>query len=142
MVPDNPSESTRRGRISPNNWGINVLGPFLRQQLLTPLLLKAAALPSTPKSSVRIILDLLKWAQSSVHARCSVNWDDLNLEKKLIQKGCRREVERYGQSKGVNVIQAYELACRYFYNEGLISFSLHPGALKTACRRMRWGGSM
>src|SRR5271170_1642001 len=55
-----------------------------------------------------------------------VNWD-MNMHRKT---SLRANMTKYGQSKAMNVMQAHEIALRYG-SDGLISLSLHPGALKT-----------
>jgi len=130
MVPSDPNETTAQGYHQ--QIGINVLAPFLLQHFLTPLVLNTAALPFTPKNSVRVI-----FVSSSAHRASpppdGVAWDDINLDK-TEKVGSRKEIERYGQSKAMNVMQAHEFARRY-HDRGIISLSLHPGALSTGLQK-------
>ncbi len=111
-------------------FGTNVLGPFLFQHFLTPLCLKTARLPGIQKNATRVI-----FVSSSGHHLSpkpdGVNWDDLNMSSKT---STGANWTKYGQSKAMNVMQAHELARRYS-SEGLVSVSLHPGALRTNLTR-------
>jgi retinol dehydrogenase-12 len=128
MLPNNPDKTTAQ------NWhqqlGINALAPFLLQLFLTPLLLHTTSLPTTPPNSVRII-----FLSSSGHRAAplpdGVAWSDINLIHST-KSGLRKAAERYGQSKAMNCMFAYEFARRYKEKgSGIVSLSLHPGALKT-----------
>jgi retinol dehydrogenase 12 len=128
MLPDNPDQTTAQGWHQ--QLGINVLGPFLLQLFLTPLLLHTAALPTTPPNSVRMIV-----VSSSGHRAAprtdGVAWSDINLIE-TAKTGLRKEAERYGQSKAMNCMFAYEFARLYKdTGSGILSLSLHPGSLKT-----------
>ncbi|CZR66671.1 related to light induced alcohol dehydrogenase Bli-4 [Phialocephala subalpina] len=128
MLPADPEEKTEQGYHL--QLGINVLAPFLLQHFLTPLLLSTASLPDTRSFSTRVI-----WVSSSGHRASpvpdGVSWDDLDLLQ-ASKTGLKKEVERYGQSKAMGVMLAYEFARRYHeHGKGILSFSLHPGALKT-----------
>jgi len=68
-----------------------------------------------------------------------VSWDDINLENG--KTGMQMNIERYGQSKAMNVIQAQEYARLYHtHGKGIVSLSLHPGALSTGLQKNapRW----
>jgi retinol dehydrogenase 12 len=110
--------------------GINALGPFLLQHYLTPLCLKTTSLPSIPKSATRII-----FVSFSGHRASSTpdgfQWDDINLKSAT---GFRGHSLKYGQSKAMNVMHAHELAHKH-NAQGLVSFSLHPGALTTGLQK-------
>ena len=128
MLPDDPNETTAQGWHQ--QLGINALAPFLLQLFLTPLLLHTAALPATPPNSVRVI-----FLSSSGHRAAplpdGITWSDINLAHSM-KTGLRRDAERYGQSKAMNCMFAYEFARRYQgTGSGIVSLSLHPGALKT-----------
>lgn len=131
MIPDDPNVLTAQGYHQ--QLGINGLAPFLLQQFLTPLMLRTASLISTKPYSVRVI-----WVSSSGHRASpmpdGVAWDDINLENG--KTGMRREIERYGQSKAMNVMQAHEFARLYHaHGNGIVSLSLHPGALTTGLQK-------
>lgn len=106
--------------------GINALGPFFFQHYLNPLCLITASLPSVPKAATCIIS-----VSSSGHRASSTpdgrQWDVTNLKSAT---GFRGHALGYGQSKAMNVMHAHELARKY-NGQGLVSFSLHPGALTT-----------
>jgi NAD(P)-dependent dehydrogenase (short-subunit alcohol dehydrogenase family) len=128
MLPDNPDKTTAQGWHQ--QLGINALAPFLLQLFLNPLLLHTTSLPTTPPNSVRII-----FLSSSGHRAAplpdGVAWSDINLIH-TTKSGLRKAAERYGQSKAMNCMFAYEFARRYKEKgSGIVSLSLHPGALKT-----------
>lgn len=60
-----------------------------------------------------------------------VNWADMDLKSATGTKG---NVAKYCQSKAMDVMFAHELARRYG-DKGLVSFSLHPGALHTGLQK-------
>ncbi|KAE9372030.1 NAD(P)-binding protein, partial [Stipitochalara longipes BDJ] len=132
MLPDNPDETTAQ------DWhqqlGINALAPFLLQLFLTPLILHTASLPGTPPNSVRVI-----FLSSSGHRAAplpdGVAWSDINLTHST-KTGLRKAAEQYGQSKAMNCLFAYEFARKYRNKgSGIVSLSLHPGALKTGLQK-------
>ncbi|KAH6673437.1 hypothetical protein B0J14DRAFT_590772 [Halenospora varia] len=127
MVAEDPKQTTAQGYHQ--QLGVNGFATFLLNRLLTPLLLKTASLPSTPTFSVRVI-----FVSSSAHRAPptpdGVDWDDINLTKSR-KTGLKGEVERYCQSKAMNVMQAHEFARRYHASHGIVSLSLHPGANST-----------
>jgi retinol dehydrogenase-12 len=132
MLPDDPDEMTAQGYHQ--QLGINALSPFLLQSFLTLLLLSTASLPTTSPNSVRVI-----FVSSSGHRTSpspdGVSWDDINLTK-TTKTGLRKEAERYGQSKAMDCMFAHEFARRYGHGgKGILSLSLHPGALKTGLQR-------
>ena len=136
MIPNDPHILTAQGYHQ--QLGINSLAPFLFQHFLTPLMLATASLPSTEPNSVRVI-----WVSSSGHRASpmpdGVSWDNVNLENG--KTGMRMNIERYGQSKAMIVIQAHEFARLYHaYGKGVVSLSLHPGALSTGLQKNapRW----
>lgn len=131
MIPDDPNVLTTQGHHQ--QLGINALAPFLFQYFLTPLMLRTASLTSTKLQSVRVIL-----VSSSGHRASpmpdGVAWDDISPENG--KTGMRREIERYGQSKGINLIQAHGFARLYHeHGNGTVSLSLHPGALSTGLQK-------
>ncbi|KAI9699977.1 MAG: hypothetical protein M1836_002511 [Candelina mexicana] len=123
MVPP-PGSETKQGYDL--QFGTNVLGPFLFQHFLTPLCLKTVQMPGVQRNATRVIF------VSSVGHHLSpkpdgVNWDDLNMKS---MTSASANGMKYGQSKAMNVMHAHELARRYS-SQGLVSLSLHPGALRT-----------
>lgn len=127
MIPPNESQTKQGFDLQ---LGTNVLGPFLFQHFLTPLCIKTAGLPGVKENAARVI-----FVSSSGHRASpkpdGVNWEDMNIRDKT---GFKANVTKYGQSKAMNVMHAHEFARRYG-PQGLISFSLHPGALKTNLQR-------
>ncbi|KAG9231632.1 hypothetical protein BJ875DRAFT_429425 [Amylocarpus encephaloides] len=130
MIPDDPKATTAQGYHE--QLGINALGPFLLQHFLTPLILATAAFPSTPAFSTRVI-----FVSSSGHRAApkpdGVNWSDINLSS-TTKAELSATIERYGQSKAMNVMHAHELARKY-HSKGVMSLSLHPGSLSTGLQK-------
>jgi retinol dehydrogenase-12 len=104
-------------------WGTNVVGHFVFQQLLMPLILTSAK-----KSQVRII-----WVSSDGSGMSpspdGIFWDDINGTKTKLSPW-----NLYTQSKAGNVILASETAKRYA-GDNIITASLNPGHLKTELQR-------
>jgi hypothetical protein len=105
---------------------------FSAAYFLTFLLLETAALAATEENSVRVI-----WVSSSAHLAApndGVVWDDINLEHTR-QTVLKLSIQRYAQSKAMNVMLAYHLAALYGLDwrgeGGIVSLSLHPGAIST-----------
>jgi len=110
--------------------GVNVLGPFIFTKELLPLLLDTAK--ETPRET-RVI-----WFSSIGHLRAptgTINFTDVNLPK-------ADGWIRYGQSKAVlpfqsktQVTQAAIVLAKAmadkFSDQGLLSFSVHPGMIKS-----------
>lgn len=96
-------------------FGTNHLGHFLLTNLLLDLLKNA-------KSS-RIIN-----ISSRAHYDFGMNWDDINWEKSY------NPIKAYAQSKLCNVLFTKELAKR-LEGTGVVSFSLHPGVVRTELTR-------
>ncbi|PWW77653.1 NAD(P)-binding protein, partial [Tuber magnatum] len=115
--------------------GTNVIAPWLFQSFLTPLMQRTAALPDTPKDSVRVI-----WVSSAASngspAPGGINWSDINFEN--VGWGIPRlftlKPEIYGQSKAANIILAAE-AVKRWSGSGILSVSLNPGNLRTSLMR-------
>ncbi|KAG0644123.1 hypothetical protein HOY80DRAFT_1133360 [Tuber brumale] len=115
--------------------GTNVIAPWLFQSFLTPLMQRTAALPDTPKDSVRVI-----WVSSAASngspAPGGINWPDINFEN--VGWGIPRlftlKFEIYGQSKAANIILGAE-AVKRWSGSGILSVSLNPGNLRTALTR-------
>ncbi|KAL8303185.1 hypothetical protein RB597_005208 [Gaeumannomyces tritici] len=99
--------------------GVNVLGPFLLTRLLTPMVGATAALPSSPKGSVRVV-----WVASSAAEAVSpkalkgalAGWEGLS------------KPNQYFYSKLCNYLHAAEFAARH-RGEHILSASLNPGNL-------------
>jgi retinol dehydrogenase-12 len=125
MIPDDSSALTIQGHHQ--QLGVNALAPFLLQHFLTPIMLQTASLPSTSPNSVRVI-----WVSSNSHHASpmpdGVAWE--NIELKNDKTGLKIDMERYSQSKAMNVMQAYEFA-RLYHGNGIVSLSLHPGGIAT-----------
>ncbi|RPB01515.1 NAD(P)-binding protein [Choiromyces venosus 120613-1] len=115
--------------------GTNVIAPWLFQSFLTPLMQRTAALPATPKDSVRVI-----WVSSIANivspAPGGINWPDINFENVgwAIPRLFTLKFETYGQSKAANIILGAEAVKRWSGSE-ILSISLNPGNLRTALMR-------
>ncbi|TFA98519.1 hypothetical protein CCMA1212_009789 [Trichoderma ghanense] len=127
MAPPEGSVSKQGHELS---FATNVLGPFLLQQFLTPVLLKTANDTAVPRGSVRTC-----WAASvefpDPPGEDGVLWDDWELESPEFS-GLNGRVQRYVQSKWANAILASEMAKRH---PQLVSVSFNPGAIKTDLTR-------
>ncbi|UKZ79214.1 hypothetical protein TrVFT333_006964 [Trichoderma virens FT-333] len=110
MAPPEGSVSKQGHELS---FATNVLGPFLLQQFLTPILLKTAESGLVLEASDGILWD--DWALSSPEF-----------------SGLNGRVQRYVQSKWANAILAVEMARRY---PQIVSSSFNPGAIKTDLTR-------
>jgi retinol dehydrogenase-12 len=108
-------------------WGTNVVGHFVFQQLMMPLLLASAK-----QTQVRII-----WVSSDGSGLSpspdGIFWDDINGTKTKLSPW-----NFYTQSKAGNVILAAETAKRYT-SDNIITASLNPGHLKTELQRHNRG---
>lgn len=100
-------------------FGTNHLGHFLFTLLLIPKILQSP--------SARIVN-----VSSAMHERGSINFEDLNWEKKPYSP-----MRAYGQSKLANVLFAKELAERLKENDitHVTAYTLHPGAIQTDLMR-------
>ncbi|EAU86146.2 short-chain dehydrogenase [Coprinopsis cinerea okayama7 len=115
-----------------SQFGTNVLGHFYLTKLLLPTLLATAKNPiSCPEGKVRVV------HTSSI---ASIMADGVNFEtlKDGPERRKKGEWGLYHQSKLGNVILSNELARRYG-DEGLVSTSVNPGAIKTdLLRHTKW----
>lgn len=127
MAPPEGSVSKQGHELS---FATNVLGPFLLQHFLTPLLLRTATETAATKGSVRTC-----WAASvefpDPPGEDGILWDDWELKAPQFS-GLNGRVQRYVQSKWANAILATEMAKRY---PQLVSVSFDPGAIKTDLTR-------
>lgn len=123
MAPPEGSVSKQGYELS---FATNVLGPFLLQHFLTPILLKTAEEIVAPKRSVRTC-----WAASvefpDPPGDDGILWEDWALTGPKFS-GLGGRSLRYVQSKWANTILAAEMARRY---PQFVSVSFNPGALKT-----------
>lgn len=108
----------------------NVLGPYLLQHHLTPIMLQTAQNPDTPKGSVRVC-----WAGSgnsvAPPGQDGILWEDWKLSPPEFEGFTGRTI-RYIQSKAANAILAAEMAKRH---PDIISCAFNPGAIKTDIAR-------
>ncbi|KAM0263962.1 hypothetical protein ACHAQJ_000997 [Trichoderma viride] len=108
----------------------NVLGPFLFQKFLTPVMLKTAESSDSAQGSVRVC-----WAGAGTAVtppgKDGIVWDDWGLSTNEFE-GFRGRTARYIQSKAANAILASEMARRYPH---IISCAFNPGALRTDIAR-------
>lgn len=120
MTPPAGSKTTQGYELQ---WGTNVVGHFLLQKLLMPLLLASAK-----HTEVRII-----WTSSDGSGMSpspdGIFWDDINGDKTNLGPW-----NLYAQSKAGNVILATETAKRYAA-DNIIAASLNPGHLRTELQR-------
>ncbi|KAK9241352.1 hypothetical protein V1525DRAFT_392889 [Lipomyces kononenkoae] len=110
------------------HWGTNVVGHFLLNEMLTPMLISSAA-TAEKIASVRAI-----WVASDANLFSpadGINWDDVNFAK--IGAG---QMTKYGQSKAAAIILAYEFAKR-MSDTRVVSLSLNPGHLITGMQENR-----
>ncbi|XP_037964443.2 retinol dehydrogenase 13 [Plutella xylostella] len=100
-------------------FGTNHLAHFLFTLLLLPKIIK-----STPARIVTV--------SSKAHTRYGINFDDLNYKKRRYNAA-----EAYSQSKLANVLFSRELAKKLKEHniEGVNTYSLHPGVIKTELGR-------
>ncbi|KAL7916826.1 NAD(P)-binding protein [Trichoderma velutinum] len=113
-------------------WGTNVVGHFVLNKLLMPILLATAEV--APKGSVRVV-----WVSSDGQYWLSpkgdgIDWQDITTRKSAGWKGEKGPMTYYGQSKAGNVLLAMELAKRYG-NRDIIGVAVNPGHLKTNLQR-------
>ncbi|KAH8900701.1 NAD(P)-binding protein [Thozetella sp. PMI_491] len=108
----------------------NLLGPFLLQHFLTPIMLATAS--NSPPATVRVC-----WAGSgpAVHppGTDGIVWEDLALER---NSGFGARAARYMQSKAGNVMLAAEMQQRYgrtsaANRDGIVSCAFNPGAIRS-----------
>lgn len=104
-------------------FGVNVLGHFYLTQLLLPVLLSTA--PTTRDKKVRVV-NLTSWANHQGTLDYNTFKDGPARRKK--------SGEMYPQSKFANIVFSNELARRYG-EQGIISISVHPGAIDTGLLR-------
>lgn len=127
MAPPEGSVSKQGHELS---FATNVLGPFLLQHFLTPVLLRTADGDAAPKGSVRTC-----WAASvefpDPPGEDGILWDDWGLTSSNFS-GLGGRSLRYVQSKWANTILAAEMAKRY---PQFVSASFNPGAIKTDLTR-------
>lgn len=93
------------------NFAVNYLAPFLLTNLLLNVLKKSA-----PSRVINV--------SSGVHKRASLDFDDLQSEKKYSSFGT------YGKSKLALLLFTYELS-RRLKDSGITVNALHPGVVKT-----------
>jgi NAD(P)-dependent dehydrogenase (short-subunit alcohol dehydrogenase family) len=96
--------------------GTNHLGHFLLTNLVTPALLAGA-----PARVINL--------SSRGHMRGDINWEDPHWRTREYDKW-----EGYGQSKTANILFTVELD-RRLREQGVRSFALHPGVIRTELSR-------
>ncbi|KAN0127177.1 NAD-P-binding protein [Lactarius tabidus] len=112
-------------------FGTNVLGHYYFTKLLIPVL--TATAKKTPAGTVRVVN--VSSLGHNYGAKDGISWptlapgnDSLEARKKL------GVTKLYGQSKLCNILFSNELDRRYGA-EGMVSISLHPGAINTDLAR-------
>jgi retinol dehydrogenase-12 len=119
MVPPRESKTKQGYELQ---WGTNVVGHFVLQKLLLPLLL-ASARESGEARVVWVSSD----ASSNSPSPDGICWNDINSAK-------LDSWTTYGQGKAGDIILAAETARRYA-KDNIIAASLNPGHLKTDLQR-------
>ncbi|KAI0811613.1 hypothetical protein GGR55DRAFT_688232 [Xylaria sp. FL0064] len=108
----------------------NVLGPFLLEHFLTPVLIHTAKRSDASKESVRSC-----WAGSgdsvAPPGEDGIVWDDWGLDGPSYS-GFDGRTRRYMQSKAANAILATQMALRY---PELTTCGFNPGAIRTNIAR-------
>ena len=130
MVAPEGSQSAQDHELT---FATNVLGPFLLQHFLTPVMLSTAH--DSPPWSVRVC-----WAGSgpTVSPPCpdGIQWEDVALRD---AKGFAARTVRYMQSKAANVLLGAEMQARYGRapsgGGGIVSCAFNPGAIRTDLAR-------
>ncbi|KAH8101379.1 NAD-P-binding protein [Cristinia sonorae] len=105
-------------------YGTNVLGHFLFQELLLPAL--AAGVSSSPDKHTRIVT-----TSSGAAHLFAVDFDTL---KDGVKRRKLSSVHLYAQSKFLNAVVAREAAQRYA-DKGILSLSVDPGSIRTELYR-------
>jgi NAD(P)-dependent dehydrogenase (short-subunit alcohol dehydrogenase family) len=121
MMPPTGSVTTQGYELQ---WGTNVVGHFLLQKLLMPLLVRSAK----QIGEVRVIWTSSDGSNMSPSPD-GIFWDDISGTKTHPSPW-----SLYAQSKAGNVILAAETARRYAA-DNILTVSLNPGHLKTELQR-------
>jgi len=112
-------------------FGTNVLGHFYLTKLLLPLL--TATAKKSPAGTVRVVN--VSSIGHYMGASEGIRWTTLSPgNDSLVARKKLGTARLYGQSKLGNILFSNELARRYG-EEGIVSISLHPGAIKTDLAR-------
>ncbi|KAI0380311.1 putative estradiol 17 beta-dehydrogenase [Hypomontagnella monticulosa] len=122
MGPGGDIERTKQGYEM--HLGVNCLGTFLFNKILTPVLLATTKDPETPPNSVRVIFMSSFAAEAFAEKDVGIDMNNLDYhDKKSIHY-------RYGISKVGNWAYAVEFSKRY-KNDGVIGVPLSPGILQS-----------
>ncbi|RDW60753.1 hypothetical protein BP6252_12136 [Coleophoma cylindrospora] len=121
MTPPSGSKTTQGYELQ---WGTNVVGHFLLQKLMMPLL-QASAKQTGEARIIWVASDGSNMSPSPD----GIYWDDINGDKTGL-----RPWNLYAQSKAGNIILAAETARRYGA-DNIATASLNPGHLKTELQR-------
>ncbi|KAG8687069.1 hypothetical protein FRC08_012169 [Ceratobasidium sp. 394] len=117
-------------------FGTNVLGHYLFTTLLLPTLIHTAKNSDISGGHARVI----NTSSAAIwHPPAGgIAWETLGSDD-TSRAACKSVgmIRLYGQSKLGNVLFSNELARRYG-EQGIISISLHPGAIKTELQRHIW----
>ncbi|KAK6199301.1 short-chain alcohol dehydrogenase [Scheffersomyces amazonensis] len=123
MVPPVGSKSKQGYELQ---LGTNDLGPHLLQKFLDPLLIKTSK--TNKPGETRIV-----WVASFGHYMSpigGVHWEDINFLKTEAS-----QMQKYGQSKAINILQAKGWNTAHPDGSNIISVSLCPGFLNTELQR-------
>ena len=112
----------------------NCLGPFLFTKLLTPIMKKTAALPTTPAGSVRVT-----WAGSAgVDVMSPSGGVTLNEEGDYVSDPKGNNQKNYGATKAGNCFFASQFALRH-QSSGVVTNAWNPGNLSSELQRHSGG---
>ncbi|KAA1472589.1 NAD(P)-binding protein [Dentipellis sp. KUC8613] len=113
-------------------FGTNVLGHYFFTTLLLPLLISTAQ--ADPKHKARIVHNSSDGAEL-FKVPGGIDWDSLKKGDASTKVRAKLGTKKlYGQSKLGNILLSNELARRYG-EQGIVSISVHPGAIKTDLQR-------
>ncbi|KAK7204531.1 hypothetical protein BZA70DRAFT_281069 [Myxozyma melibiosi] len=121
-----PPEGSKTVQGYELQWGVNVVGHYVLNRYLTPLIVEGAKKNADTPGSTRVI-----WVASDANnfspAPDGVNWDDPNFEK---TEGS--QFLKYSQSKAGDILLSREMADQMKEKDtGVLSLSLNPGHLKS-----------
>lgn len=116
--------STKTAQSYEWHFGVNVMGPFLFTQLLTPILVATAKAGSEPANTVRVVWVCSLGTETTGEKSHGITTDYLNYWPLL------SPLERYGVTKAGNWLHGVEFAKRY-EADGVISVPCNPGHLRS-----------
>jgi retinol dehydrogenase-12 len=106
--------------------GVHCLSGFLLARLLEPIMKATAALPDTPRGSVRVV-----WVASLLNLGTPPGGVAFDAQGNPVQL---KAMDNYMQSKGGVYLLSHEFSVRS-KDTGISHVSLHPGLMKTELQR-------